>query len=162
MIQNGYFVAGGGYWQGDGIPDPSGKGLVVRLSPASWTRVYQTFPGNRGTLYSIEVTYRLSPGLTFSQNPADYTDVSQRLQISGFANFKSMGISPGNCYGTLGDPSSGRLACEVFAPQPGSTAVQDYPHDYPSIPAFGNNTFALAFPPGAGSVTLLTAYVTSH
>jgi hypothetical protein len=162
LIQDGNFTSPAGIWQGDGRPDASGKGLVVTLNPTSWTRVYQTFASDAGTLYSIEVTYKLSPGLTFSKDPADYTDISKRLQIDGFDNYSSMAISPGNCYGTLGDPNSNRIAMEVFAPQLGSTQVEDYQHSYPSIPPNGNKTFALAFPPGTGTITLLTAYVKSH
>jgi len=162
LIQDGSFASPAGLWQGDGRPNPSGKGLVVTLSPTAWTRVFQTFASDAGTLYSIEVTYQLSPGLTFSQDPADYTDISKRLQIDGFENFHSMPIAPGNCYGTIGDPTSGRIACEVFAPQLRSTQVEDYQHSYPSIPPNGSKTFALAFPPGTGTITLLTAYVTSH
>ena len=102
-------------------PDASGKGLVVTLSQTAWTRVYQIFASDAGTLYSIEVTYKLSPGLAFSKDPADYTDINKRLQIDGFENYASMAIPPGNCYGTLGNPASNRVACEVFAPQLGST-----------------------------------------
>ena len=76
VIKEGDFASGGANWQGDGRPDPSGKGLAVTLNPSAWTRVYQTFTGDQRTLYSIEVTYRLSPGLTVSQNPSDYTDIS--------------------------------------------------------------------------------------
>ena len=162
LIENGNFVASAGGWQGDGIPDPSGKGLVVKLSPSSWTRVYQSFAGSQGTQHSIEVTYKLSPGFTISMDPADYTNINARLQISGFENFRSEVIPPGNLFGILGDPTGTSICCEFFAPRLGSTDVQDYQHTYPPIPAFGNKVFALAFPPGTGTVTLLTAYVTSH
>jgi len=160
LIKNGYFVASEGGWQGDGLADPSGKGLVVRLSPSSWTRVYQTFP-DQGTQHSIEVTYKLSPGLTASQNPADYADISDRVQLSGYEHFQSMAISPGQFYGTVGDPNN-MISEEVYSPRYGTTDVQDYQHDYPPIPASASKIFALAFPPGTGTVTLLTAYVTSH
>jgi hypothetical protein len=161
LIKNGYFVAGGGYWEGDGTSDPSGTGLVVRLNPTSWTRIYQNF-SDQGTQNSIEVTYRLSPGLTPSRDPADYTDISKRLQIPGFERYDSMAISPGQFYGTTGDPGSDHIACEVFSPQLGSTEVQDYQHDYPATVASATTTFVLAFPPGTGSVTLLTAFVTNR
>ncbi len=161
LVKNGNFVTSSGYWEGDGTADPSGKGLVVTLNPSSWTRVYQTF-ADQGTLNSIEITYKLSPGLTVSRNPADYTNISDRLQISGFERFGSIGVSPGQFYGTIGDPNGTLLAMEVYSPHLTSTDVQDYQHDYPAVPASGNTTFALAFPPGTGTVTLLTAYVTSR
>jgi len=161
LIKNGNF-AGGDSWQGDGTPDPSGKGLVIKLNPSSWTRVYQTFP-DQGTLNSIEVSYKLSPGLTVSQNPADYENIRDHLQITGFENYRSLRMSPGQFYGTLGDPSGNNIiAMEVFSPQLGSTDVQDYQHSYPTVTPSANTTFALAFPPGTGTVTLLTAFVTSH
>jgi hypothetical protein len=161
LIKNGNFVAGEGYWEGDGAPDRSGKGLVVTLNPSSWTRAYQTF-ADQGTQNSIEVTYQLSPGLTVSRDTADYTEISKRLQIPGFERFGSLGISPGQFYGTIGDPNSDGIACEVFSPQLGSTGIQDYRHDYPATTVSGATTFVLAFPPGSGTVTLLSAYVTNR
>ena len=161
-IRDGNFVYGNNYWQGDGQTDPSGKGLVVTLNPSAWTRVYQTFPSDQGVLYSIEVTYRFSPGLTVSQNPADYADISHRLQLPGFENYESMTIPPNNFYGTIGDPASNRITSEIYAPEFNTTKVQDYQHTYATIPPNGNKTFALAFPPGTGTVTLLTAYVKSQ
>jgi hypothetical protein len=160
VIQDGNFAQGNRYWQGDGQSDPSGKGLVVTLNPSAWTRVYQTFPSDKGVLYSIEVTFRFSPGLTVSQNPEDYTDISKRLQLSGFEDYKSMPVPVNYFYGTIGDPTSNRITCEVYPPAFKTTRVQDYQHTYATIPPFGNKTFALAFPPGSGTVTLLTAYVT--
>jgi hypothetical protein len=162
LIRNGNFADDGMDWEGDGRPDPSGKGLDVTLSPSAWTRVYQTFPGNSGTRHSIEVTYRLSPGLTVSRNAADYANMGKSIRVSGFENYGAIAFPPGNFYGTIGDPNAATICCEVYAPQFGSTDVQDYQHTYPAIPPNGNNTFALAFPPGTGTVTLLTAYVTSQ
>jgi hypothetical protein len=161
LIKNGNFVSGEGHWEGDGTPDQSGKGLVVTLNPSSWTRAYQTF-ADQGTQNSIEVTYQLSPGLTVSRDTADYTEISKRLQIPGFERFGSLGISPGQFYGTIGDPTSDGIACEVFSPRLGWTGVQDYRHDYPATTISAATTFVLAFPPGSGTVTLLSAYVTNR
>jgi hypothetical protein len=159
VVKEGDFASGGLYWQGDGESGPGGKGVEVKLNPSAWTRVYQSFTGDQRALYSIEVTYRFSPGLTVSQNPSDYTDISHRLQISGFEKYGSIGIPPGDFYGTIGDTSSKSITCEVYTPRYGSTAVQDYQHTYAAVPPNGNNIFALAFPPGTGTVTLLTVYV---
>ena len=162
VVKEGDFASGGASWQGDGKADPSGKGLAVTLNPSSWTRVYQTFPGDQRTAYSIEVTYRLSPGLTVSQNPSDYTDITKRIQIPDFDKYGSIGLSPGDFYGTIGDPTSPSMSMELFSPRYGTTDVQDYQHTYPPVPANGNDTFAVAFPPGTGTVTLLTVYVMSR
>ena len=161
-IQEGNFASGGRYWQGDGRADPSGKGLVVILDPSSWTRVYQTFSGDQRVQYSIEITYKLSPGLTVSKNPADYTDINKRVGIAGYETFNPFNGSPGDFFGTIGDPTSRSVAYEYYQSQFGSTDVQDYQHAYPPVPPNGNMTFGLAFPPGTGAVTLLTAYVTSR
>jgi hypothetical protein len=162
LVKEGDFASGGLNWEGDGGSGPGGKGVEVKLNPSAWTRVYQTFAGDQRTLYSIEVTYRFSPGLAVSQNPSDYAEISKRLQIPGFERYGSIGISPGEFYGTIGDPTSKSITCEVYSPQYGSTAVQDYQHTYAAIPPNGNNTFALAFPPGTGTVTLQTVYVMSR
>lgn len=162
LIKNGNFASGGLYWEGDGRANPSGKGLAVTLNPSSWTRVYQSFMGDQGAQYSIEVTYSLSPGLTLSPNPADYTGISDRLQIDGFENYKSIAMPPGSFYGTVGDPDGSIIAMEYYTPRQGTTEIQDYHHTYPPIPNFQNKTFVLAFPPGTGKVTLLTVYVKSN
>ena len=176
LIQNGDFSDGNTHWQGDGktprayaggnpaaLPDPlTGKGLIVTLNPASWTRIFQSFPSDKGTRYSIVVTYKLSANLTLSKDPAAYAEISKRIQIPGFEDFGSMTIQPGQFYGTLGDPSSTTIAMEVFSPKLGSTEVQTYQHTYPPIPALGNKTVALAFPPGTGTVVILSVIVTSN
>jgi hypothetical protein len=163
MIRNGDFTNGGAYWQGDGRFNPSlSKGLIVTLNPRSWTRIYQTFPSDKGTQYSIEVTYRVSPNLTLSKDSADYAEISKQIDIPGFERFGSISVQPGEFYGTIGDPTSTTMAMEVFSPQLGSSEIQDYQHAYPSIPAFGDKTFALAFPPGSGMVAIVTVYVKSN
>jgi hypothetical protein len=162
LVKEGDFASGGLNWEGDGGAGPGGKGVEVKLNPSNWTRVYQTFPGDQRTAYSIEVTYRLSPGLTASQNPSDYLAINKHLNIDGFDHYGAMNGSPGNFYGTIGDPTSPSMSMEVYSPQYKSTDVQDYQHSYPPIPPNGNVTFALAFPPGTGTVTLLTVYVMSH
>lgn len=175
LIQNGDFSDDDAHWQGDGktprayveenpaaATEPlTSKGLIVSLKPTSWTRIFQSFPADKGTRYSIVVSYRLSPNITLSKDPADYTEISKRIQIPGFENFGSMFIPPGQFYGTVGDPSSTSIAMEVFSPKHGSGDVQTYQHTYPPIPAFGNKTVALAFPPGTGTVVILSVVVTS-
>ena len=161
MVKNGTFT-GGQNWQGDGQPSPSGKGLVVTLDPSAWTRVYQVFSGDQRVQYSIEITYKLSPGITLSNNPADYTAINKRFGLDGYENYGVMTCSPGNFFGTVGDPTSASVSFEYFQPRMGTTDVQDYQHTYPPVPPNGNMVFGLAFPPGTGSVTLLTAYVDCH
>jgi hypothetical protein len=174
VIQNGDFSSGDTGWQGDGVTprayaqthavntaDPLPKrGLIVALDPNSWTRIFQSFSADQGTSYSINVTYRIASGTTLSTTPADYADISKRIDISGFDNFGSMAVPTGDFYGTVGDPNSNSIAMEVFTPQMGSNAIQTYQHSYPPIPAGGTKTFALAFPPGSGRVEILTVNVT--
>lgn len=51
---------------------------------------------------------------------------------------------------------------EFFNPKLGTGEVQTYGHTYPAIPPDGNPVFALAFPPGSGTVTILSAEVTNR
>ncbi len=176
VIQNGDFSRGNAGWQGDGVTprayaqshpasatDPlPNQGLIVALDPSSWTRIFQSFSADAGTVFSIKVTYRIAPGTTLSTAPADYASISQRIGISGFDAFGSMPVPTGDFYGTVGDPSSNLIAMEVFTPQMGSNAIQTYQHTYPPIPAGGTKTFALAFPPGSGRVEILTVNVTDQ
>lgn len=176
LLQNGDFSDGDTHWQGDGktprayaegnpaaLTDSlTSKGLIVTLNSTAWTRVFQSFPSDKGTQYSIVVTYKLSPNLTLSKDVADYAEISKRIQIPGFEDFGSIGVQPGQFYGTIGDPSSTTIAMEVFSPKLGSSEVQTYQHTYPPIPASEKKTVALAFPPGTGFIVLLNISVTSN
>jgi hypothetical protein len=176
LIQNGDFSHGDSAWQGDGktpsayaagnpatLTDPlTSKGLIVTLNPTAWTRIFQPFPSDKGTRFSVVVTYKVSPNLTMSKDAADYAEISKKIQIPGFENFGSIVIQPGEFYGTVGDPNSTSMAMEVFAPQLGTSDVQTYQHTYPPIPALGNKTVALAFPPGTGTIVILSVAVTSN
>jgi hypothetical protein len=176
VIQNGDFSKSDAYWMGDGktpqayaqenpaaATDPlTSRGLIVPLNPASWTRIFQSFTADKSTQSSIVVTYKLSPDIALSKDPLDYAKISSRLQIPGFENFGSIDVHPGQFYGTIGDPSSTTIAMEVFTPKLGSSDVQIYQHAYPPIPPFGDKTFALAFPPGTGTVVILSVTVTGR
>jgi hypothetical protein len=175
-FQNGDFSQGDDHWQGDGkmpqayaednpaaLTDPlTSKGLIVTLNPSSWTRIYQTFASGNSTHYSIVVTYKLSPNISLSKNAADYADISKKIQIPGFENFGSLAMQPGDFYGTIGDPTSTSISMELFVPPVGSSQVQTYQHTYPPVPISPTKTFALAFPPGTGTVVILSVDVTSN
>src|SRR4030081_1153722 len=78
LLQNGDFTDGKNHWSGDGETaddygrdNPSAasdsltsKGLIIQLKERFWTRIFQSFPSDKGTRYSIVVTYKLSPNLT--------------------------------------------------------------------------------------------------
>jgi hypothetical protein len=175
-FQNGDFSHGDDHWQGDGkmpqayardnpaaLTDPlTSKGLIVTLNSSSWTRIYQTFASGNSTHYSIVVTYKLSPNISLSRNAADYADISKKIQIPGFENFGSLPMQPGDFYGTIGDPTSTSMSMELFVPPVGSSQVQTYQHSYPPVPISPTKTFALAFPPGTGTVVILSVDVTAN
>jgi hypothetical protein len=174
LIQNGDFSRGDAGWHGDGQTlrayaqaNPgapadllTGTGLIVSLNPQSWTRIFQTFATDKGTQYSLTVHFQVAPHLALSTNAADYTDISKRINIDGFENFGSVGISPGQFYGTVGDPNSQIIAMEVFSPDLSSSNVQNYQHTYPTISVSESKTVALAFPPGTGIVVIRSVSVT--
>jgi hypothetical protein len=176
LIENGDFSEGAAHWEGNGktpqayaagnpsaLTDPlTSKGLIVTLNPASWTRIYQTFPTHNGTLYSIFVTYKLSPDVTLSKNAADYVVIGHQIQVPGFERFGSITSPPCVFYGTIGDTNSTSVDMEVYSPKLGSSEVQTYQHTYPPIPVSGIKTFALAYPPGTGTVVILGVAVTSN
>ena len=175
-FQNGDFSHGDDHWQGDGktppayakdnpgaLTDPlTSKGLIVTLNSSSWTRIYQTFASGSATNYSIVVTYKLSPNISLSKNAADYAGISKNIQIPGFENFGSLPMHPGDFYGTIGDPTSTSMSMELFVPPVGSSQVQTYQHTYPPVPLSPTKTFALAFPPGTGTVVILSVDVTGN
>jgi hypothetical protein len=176
LIQNGDFSKGDTGWHGDGqtaaaylakhpsaMADPTVRqGLIVALNPAAWTRIFQTFAGNKGTVYSIKVTYRVSPNAALSKNPADYQDLLKKVQLEGYEHYGQFSGAPGEFFGTVGDSTASNIAMEIFNPKLGTGDVQTYEHTYPAIPPFGNPVFALAFPPGSGTVAILSAEVTNR
>jgi hypothetical protein len=176
LIQNGDFSKGDTGWHGDGqtapaylanhpvaMADPTVRqGLIVALNPTAWTRIYQAFAGNKGTVYSIKVTYRVSPNAALSKNPADYQDLLKKVQLEGYEHYGQFSGAPGEFFGTVGDSTASNIASEIFSPKLGTGEVQTYEHTYPAIPPFGNPVFALAFPPGSGTVAILSAEVTDR
>ena len=171
LLQNSDFSSAGAHWQGDGSSFAANKlptgtfgatGLVVILNPQAWTKIYQAFTGDKGTLYSIDVTYRVSQDLTLSQRASDYAAVNKHIGLAGYENFGEFNLPVGQFLGTIGDSNSTKVAYEVYVPQFKSTDVQTYHHTYPAIAANGNNIAALGFPPGKGSVNILSVSVTSQ
>jgi hypothetical protein len=165
LVQNGDFSQGAAHWDGDGLPGHGpGPCLIVPLDPSHWTRVYQTFtPPSGPQQISIIVNYRLSPGLTVSQNAADYAQISKQIGIPGFDNYGSIHVNPGQFYGTVGNPTARTISMEVFDPDYSKVGViQTYEHTYPPVPGADSDTFGLAFPPGTGTVSLWGIAVNNH
>ena len=170
FLQNGDFANGDSNWQGDGQavrsytgnqrgnPDFA-QGLLVTLDSRSWTKIYQTFEGDKTGTISIAVTYRVSQDISLSKNPDDYHGINKKLGMDGFEKYGSFSGSPGEFYGTVGNPTASTMSMEVFQPKLGSTEIQTYQHTYPPIPLGGDTTFALCFPPGTGTVDILTVKV---
>ena len=98
-------------------PTPPGQGITVRLNPTAWTRVYQTFRSNSGTQFSIQVNYKLSPGMYTSDDPANCADITQKIQLDGFERYHSQTVKPHQFYGTLGNPSDALISSEVYDPK---------------------------------------------
>ena len=161
LLNNGDFSHGDAQWLGDGVFSPADRGLRVRLNSSAWTAIYQEFSGDKGTRYSLDLTYRLSTDFAPSKDPADYTEIGRHIGVPGFEHFGSITGRSGNFYGTIGDTSAPTIACEIFDPKLGTNEVQTYHHDYPAIPAAGNDKVAVAFPPGSGTVVVLSVAVTS-
>jgi hypothetical protein len=163
LVQNGDFSQGIANWEGDAKPAVApDKGITIRLDPVAWTRVYQTFPSGSGTQFSIQVNYKLSPGMYTSDDPANCADITQKINLVGFEHYHSQTVKPHQFYGTLGNPSDTFISSEVYDPDFSTADVQNYQHTYPPIPASPQKIFCLAFPPGNGTVTLLGIAVTSN
>jgi hypothetical protein len=163
LVQNGDFSQGIAHWDGDAKPAMApNKGITIRLDPAAWTRVYQTFPSGNSTQFSINVNYKLSPSIYTSDDSANYADITQKINLAGFERYHSQTVKPHQFYGTLGNPSDTVISSEVYDPNFNTTDVQNYQHTYPPIPASPQKIFCLAFPPGNGTVTLLGIAVTSN
>jgi len=174
LIKNGDFSEGKADWYGDGktaeafaasnpaaAADPLySKGLIVPLDANSWSRVYQTFTTGQEREFSIVVTYKLSPDLDLSKDPEFYKSICKKIKVPGFDGYSHFSSSPGVFFGLVGDPSMNLIANEIFTPVQAPGDVQVYKHSYPAVPVSKTKIFALGFPPGKGTVVILSVEVT--
>jgi len=164
LLGNGDFTTGDALWEGDGRVDLHfGRSLVVPLSSDSWTKVAQDFKGDKGTVYTIKIQYKVTADLSTSTDVPDYTNVIDHVRFEDYKNYPDFSAPLGTFLVWIGDLNStgvGQARSEMFLLKPASD-TQTYEHSFAASPAFADKMVTLAFPPGTGSVILLHVAVTS-
>jgi hypothetical protein len=157
-LTNGSFADGLNGWEGDvhvagGSSDDSNstKGVVVRLRSGDWSKISQDFNVGPGT-YTLTVTYVITPNTTFSKRPEDYLNVPRLLNMGGMV----FNVHPGQWAAVFGDPGASEFTFCPLAPAVASgnqTVVAEMTFASSSDHRKG---FTLGFPPGTGTINLLS------
>jgi hypothetical protein len=167
VLKNSDFADGVQSWHGDGrtpaemkpqdsldaAPDYGDKGLIIPLKPHAWTRVFQEFK-TRNTSFTLNITYKLSPGASFSTVDEDYLNVPHSIDFDGWAAFDG---KRGSWMTMVSNIARYQMFNNNVTPKFGATDQDPVADD--SIDNLGGpddeKTVCLAFPPGTGAVILL-------
>jgi len=170
-IQNGDFADGINHWYGGGRSpadyandnplagnDPlTSKGLIMPLRTESWTKVAQDFKGKVADGV-LTVTYKISKDFAFSTKPEDYKNMPDKI---GYDGWKAFDTPAGSWIIFLSDFGSNHGSYYELAPKIGSDEVQTYRARIKGMTPYENKTITLAFPPGAGTIVILSVSMTS-
>ena len=161
LLQNGDFSKGDSMWEGDGKPDPSvGKALVIPLNNYSWTKISQDFKGDKAT-DTILIRYKLSPDISVSAKPEDYANIGDHVRFEDYQGYGTIEFPVGCFLVWIGDLTNHASRYERFPIRP-TNDVQTIDHTFPSGATLADKMITLAFPPGTGSVILLSISVKSN
>jgi hypothetical protein len=165
-IQNGDFADGIDHWYGGGrspadfandnplsANDPlTSKGLIMPLRPGSWSKVAQDFKGkvSDGVL---TITYKVSKDFAFSSKPEDYQNMPDKI---GYDGWRAFDTPPGKWVVFLSDFGSNHGTYYELEPKLGTDEVQTYRARIKGMTPYENKTITLAFPPGAGTLVVLS------
>ena len=165
-IENGDFTDGINHWYGGGRSpadfandnplssnDPlTSKGLIMPLRPGSWTKVAQDFKGKVSDGI-LTITYKVSPDFAFSTKPEDYQNMPDKI---GYDAWRAFDTPPGKWIIFLSDFGSNHGTYYELDAKAGSDAVQTYRARIKGMTPFENKTITLAFPPGNGTLVVLS------
>jgi hypothetical protein len=171
-LQNGDFIDGITHWYGDGRapadfandnplakPDPfTSKGLIIPLKHTSWTKIAQDFKGKISSGI-LTVTYMVSPDLAFSDKADDYLNMPDHIGYDGWAAFNT---KPGEWVFFISDFGSSRGIYNTVKPTLGSSTPQTYRNGIHGLTPLEDKTITLAFPPGTGTVVILSISLTDN
>src|ERR1039458_5072926 len=172
LLQNGDFSDGSTHWHGDGqSPDEyaqdnlsatsnplTSKGLIIQLKPDRWTKVAQDFRGDKGTNYTLAITYKVSPDLTWSTKADDYANMVDHLRFEGYEAYTNgrIAIQVGQFFVWLGDFNGTSSDRNEFKLKPDSGDTQTIQKMFEGrLTPQGDKMITLAFPPGTGTVVIL-------
>jgi hypothetical protein len=167
-LVNGDFADGITHWRGSGrapsdfaadnplaAPDPlTSKGLIVPLKHGSWTMVAQDFTSKTNHGY-FSITYRLSPGLTFSEKPEDYVNIPDHL---GWG-WRSFNTPPKKFLVFISELNTVKGTYNMIEPKLGTNDPQTARLAFPNLVPAESKSLTLAFPPGDGNLVILNVSI---
>ena len=171
-LQNGDFLDGITHWHGDGrspadfasdnplqAADPfTSKGLIMPLKHLDWTKVAQDFKGKLASGV-MTITYLVSKDLAFSDNPADYKNMPDHIGYDGWSAFNT---PPGDWVVFVSDFGSAHGTYYEIKPKLGSPDAQTFRAKVKGLTPLEDKTVTLAFPPGTGTIVILSASLTDE
>ena len=171
-LENGDFSDGINHWYGGGRspadfasdnpmdkPDPfTSKGLIVPLKDLDWVKVAQDFKGRLdGGILTI--TYMVSPDLAFSDRKEDYQNIPDHIGFDGWKAFKT---PPGEWVVFVSDFGTSRGTYYSVKAKLGSSEPQTFRARVSHLTPLEDKTLALAFPPGKGTLVVLSVSLTDN
>jgi hypothetical protein len=160
MLKNGDFSEGLNQWNGDGgdvaqiAPDLAPRGLIINLSAQDWTKAVQEFRPI-GTDFSCTIIYKLTADTQFSTDQKDYQNVPGHI---GYTLWKPFRIPQGDWMMMLCDfGNSVTGAYYPIKPKMGADGTATFQANLIGLSSREAKTLTLAFPPGQGSVIILSA-----
>jgi hypothetical protein len=171
-LQNGDFSDGITHWHGDGrspadfasdnpleASDPfTAKGLIVPIKHLDWTKVAQDFKGKIATGV-LRITFKVSPDLTFSDKPEDYLNMPNHIDYN---NWRPFNTPPGQWVVLISDFSTDFVYYYPIKTKVGSSDVQTLEAPVRGLTPLGDKTMTLAFPPGTGTIVILSVALTDN
>jgi hypothetical protein len=168
-LQNGNFSEGITHWHGDGrspadfasdnpleSSDPfTSQGLIIPLKHVAWSKVAQDFKGKIAAGV-LTVTYKLSPDLSFSEKPEDYLNIPNQLSWG----WRAFNTPPGDWLVFISAFGDTKGMYYLVQPKTGSSDVQTFRDNVTQLTPLEEQTITLAFPPGTGTVVVLSISLT--
>jgi hypothetical protein len=165
-VANGDFANGISHWYGNGRapadmasdnpfdkPNPQlAKGLIIPLKKMEWTKVAQDFKG-KGTAGTVNITYMVTPDLTFSTKKDDYLNMPHHI---GYDYWLPFDTPQGQWIVFISDFGSAHGEYWEITPKLGSGDVQTFTAEVSRLTPLQDKTITLAFPPGEGDVIILS------
>lgn len=178
ILANGDFSDGIAHWKGDcrvgdsggSLPAYSDRGGIIFPLANKWTKIYQTFD-TRETGLKVTIHYSTTPdyktgqastgtpgAISFPINmgiTSILSDITKLRFQDGPGGGAASHLTPDDWLVVLVDSASNIVKYVIIKPTPGKDE-QTIVATLPDIVAHEDKTFYLAFPPGAGSVNIIS------
>jgi len=161
ILANGNFADGTTHWRGDahGPSDAFTQGILIQLDQEKWTKISQVF-NTRENALDFSITYKTSSDCSLATGPS--VGSVRKLSVPELARMVDMRfkngirLKPSSWLLMIVDPAENLMNYYEIQPILGSPDPQTVTGTIPKLAAHEEKTIYLAFPPGQGTITLLT------